>query len=91
MKSCLPSKLIILRKHFNYSQQDMAKKLHVSINEYMAFENGNAMCSMAQLEELADIFGFCDIVKELFAITIPVHLLLSYLYPYQSLLLYLSL
>lgn len=57
MKSCLPSKLIILRKHFNYSQQDMAKKLHVSINEYMAFENGNAMCSMAQLEELADIFG----------------------------------
>ena len=57
MKSCLPSKLIILRKHFNYSQQDMAKKLHVSINEYIAFENGNAMCSLAQLEELADIFG----------------------------------
>ncbi|MCI5773902.1 MAG: helix-turn-helix domain-containing protein [Erysipelotrichaceae bacterium] len=74
MKSCLPSKLIILRKHFNYSQQDMAKKLHVSINEYMAFENGNAMCSMAQLEELADIFGltFDEMLMNTVDIDLPV-------------------
>lgn len=57
MRCCLPNKLVILRKHFKYSQQDLAKKLNVSINEYMAYENGSAMCSMDQLIQLADIYG----------------------------------
>ena len=72
MKCCLPNKLIILRKHFNYSQQEIAKKLNVSINEYMAFENGNAMCSMEQIKQLADIFHIS--VDEMFVNSVDIEL-----------------
>lgn len=72
MKCCLPNKLIILRKHFNYSQQEIAKKLNVSINEYMAFENGNAMCSMEQLKSLAEIFHIS--VDEMFVNSVDIEL-----------------
>lgn len=57
MKSCLPNKLIMIRKHFNYSQQDVAKVLEISVNDYMAFENGSAMMSMDQLFKLSELYS----------------------------------
>lgn len=56
MNNQFPTKLILLRKHFNYSQQDLALKMNVSVEEYMSWENGSSLCSMSQLLRLSRIF-----------------------------------
>lgn len=52
----LPEKLTLLRKHYGYSQGDIANKLHIQVTEYMKWENGNTICNIKQLKELADFF-----------------------------------
>lgn len=52
----LPEKLTLLRKHKNLSQGDLAKKINVPVTEYMQWENGNKICTILQLKQLADIF-----------------------------------
>ena len=56
MSSRFPNKLITLRKHFNYSQQDIAEIMGVPVSEYMKWENGSKLCSMSQLLRLANTF-----------------------------------
>lgn len=55
MHNQFPKKLILLRKYYNYSQQDLANKLNVSLEEYMKFENGSSLCTMVQLLKLSKI------------------------------------
>lgn len=52
----LPEKLLILRKHFGFSQQELANKMGVNVVEYMGWENGRAICNLAQFKRLATIF-----------------------------------
>lgn len=52
----LPEKLVLLRKHFGYTQQECAKMLNIEVNEYMSLENGANICDFHQLQQLADIF-----------------------------------
>lgn len=52
----LPEKLTMLRKYHGYSQGDIAGKLGVTVQEYMNWENGNTICSIYQLKELAELF-----------------------------------
>ena len=52
----LPEKLTLLRKHYGYSQGDIANKLHIPVTEYMNWENGNTVCGIQQLKVLADLF-----------------------------------
>lgn len=56
MSNQFPNKLITLRKHFNYSQQDIAEIMGVPVSEYMKWENGSKLCSMSQLLRLANTF-----------------------------------
>lgn len=56
MVNKLPEKLTLLRKHYGYSQGDMANKLHIPVTEYMNWENGNTVCGIQQLKGLADMF-----------------------------------
>ena len=56
MTNRLPEKLTALRKHFGYSQGDMAEKLVVPVAEYMNWENGNTICRIDQLRQLARIY-----------------------------------
>jgi transcriptional regulator with XRE-family HTH domain len=56
MTNRLPEKLTALRKHFGYSQGDMAEKLVVPVAEYMNWENGNTICRIDQLLQLAHIY-----------------------------------
>lgn len=52
----LPEKLTVLRKHYQYSQGDVAQKLNIPVTEYMKWENGNDICSIRQLKQLADLY-----------------------------------
>lgn len=52
----LPEKLVKLRKHFNYSQQEAANLCKVDLIEYMSWENGRHLPNIAQLKRLAEIF-----------------------------------
>ena len=52
----LPEKLALLRRHFQYSQADVAAKLSVSVSDYMNWENGNSICTIAQLKQLSRLF-----------------------------------
>ena len=52
----LPEKLSLLRKHYRYSQGDIAQKLNIPVTEYMKWENGNDICSIRQLKQLADLY-----------------------------------
>lgn len=56
MNNLLPEKITALRKHFGYAQADVAGKLNVSVSDYMNWENGNSICRIDQLKELADLF-----------------------------------
>ena len=74
MANQFPNKLITLRKHFNYSQQDIAEIMGVPVAEYMKWENGSKLCTISQLSKLADTFKVT--LDELFdnsiEITLPV-------------------
>ena len=66
----LPEKLTLLRKHYGYSQGDIANKLHIPVTEYMNWENGNTVCGIQQLKVLADLFhvsldALADNVKDI--------------------------
>ena len=52
----LPEKLLLLRKHYNYSQSYVAEQLGISTIEYMGFENGRCVPSFLQLKLLAKFF-----------------------------------
>lgn len=56
MVNKLPEKLTLLRKHYGYSQGDIANKLHIPVTEYMNWENGNKICGIQQLKILAELF-----------------------------------
>ena len=56
MVNRLPEKLLLLRKHFGYSQQELADKMGVNVVEYMGWENGRSICNLAQFKRLATIF-----------------------------------
>ena len=56
MTNRLPEKLSALRKHFGYSQGDIAEKLKVPVTEYMNWENGNTICRIEQLCDLSRMF-----------------------------------
>lgn len=60
----LPNKLTRLRKHYNYSQAQVAEVLGIDPINYMAFENGSAVCNFEQLKKLASFYRIN--VKELF-------------------------
>lgn len=53
----LPEKLTLLRKYNEFSQGDVADRLNVPVTEYMNWENGNSICHIEQLKQLADLFG----------------------------------
>lgn len=56
MVNKLPEKLSMLRKHYGYSQGDIANKLNIPVTEYMNWENGNKICTIKQLKVLSDLF-----------------------------------
>lgn len=56
MVNRLPEKLVLLRKHYGFSQQELADKMGVNVVEYMGWENGRAICNLAQFKRLANIF-----------------------------------
>lgn len=53
----LPEKLTLLRKHFGYSQGDVAEKLNVPVTDYMKWENGNMIPVVNKLKELSTQYG----------------------------------
>lgn len=56
MPNQLPQKLLKLRKHFLYSQQDVANLCQVDLIEYMSWENGRKLPPIHQIKKLAEIF-----------------------------------
>lgn len=52
----LPNKLARLRKHYNYSQAQVAEVLGIDAVDYMAFENGSAVCNFEQCKKLASFY-----------------------------------
>lgn len=53
----LPSKLNKLRKHYNYSQQDVADFLDVNVMKYMNYENGSDMINYSQMKKLSYLYN----------------------------------
>lgn len=56
MENRLPEKLALLRKYYGYSQGDVANTVGVPVTEYMKWENGSAICTIYQLQKLAELF-----------------------------------
>lgn len=52
----LPIKLEKLRKHYNYSQANLASVLGVDVMDYMGFENGRKMLNYEQMKKLASFY-----------------------------------
>ena len=52
----LPNKLLKLRKHYNYSQEHLAKVLRVDVVEYMAYENGRKILDYSQCKKIARLY-----------------------------------
>lgn len=52
----LPEKLIQLRKHYGYSQQAVAEKIHTSVLEYMSWENGRAIPDLEHFILFAQLY-----------------------------------
>ncbi len=51
-----------LRESKNWSQEEVAKKLHISKNGYAKIEHGESRINMERLKQIADVFGV-DVVK----------------------------
>lgn len=49
--------IIMLRKRFNCSQEEIASKLGVTRQTYAKFENGSGDLNSSQIQQLANIFG----------------------------------
>ncbi|MEG0177900.1 MAG: helix-turn-helix domain-containing protein [Bacilli bacterium] len=73
MVNKLPEKLLLLRKHFGFSQQEIADKMGVNVTEYMGWENGRTICNLAQFKLLANIFqvSLDDMLKNTTDIPLP--------------------
>lgn len=73
MVNRLPEKLLLLRKHFGYSQQELADKMGVNVVEYMGWENGRSICNLAQFKRLSTIFqvSLDDMLKNDVDIPLP--------------------
>ena len=56
MTNRLPEKLKTLRDHCGYAQGDMASKLGITVEEYMDWENGNKLCTINKLKEIAALY-----------------------------------
>lgn len=56
MTNQLPVKLTELRKHFGYTQGELAEKLEVPVSVYMNWENGNAIPNVFQLRFLSSLY-----------------------------------
>lgn len=52
----LPEKLIMLRRHYHISQQQVASFCHVELIEYMGWENGRSLPDEQQMLLLAELF-----------------------------------
>lgn len=52
----LPAKLVKLRKHYNYSQNHLAKVLDIDVLEYMGYENGRCVPGYNQIRKLASFY-----------------------------------
>ena len=61
----LPTKLLKLRKHYNYSQAYLAEVLNIDVKDYMALENGRAVLNFEQCKKLASLYHVS--VIEIFA------------------------
>lgn len=73
MVNKLPEKLLLLRKHFGFSQQEIADKMGVNVVEYMGWENGRGICNLAQFKRLSSIFQISldDMLKNSTDIVLP--------------------
>ncbi len=49
-------KIRSLREEKNWSQEDMAKKLHMSVNGYSRIERGETKAYIPKLEQIAEVF-----------------------------------
>jgi len=52
----LPEKLILLRRHYNYSQDYLAKSLNIDLVDYMGIENGRRLPTYSQMLILAELY-----------------------------------
>ena len=68
----LPEKLVMLRKHYHVSQQQVASFCHVDSIEYMSWENGRCQPNEEQIKLLAEMFHLT--VEELMEDTLSVPL-----------------
>lgn len=55
-KNKLVDKLLLLRKHYNYSQHHVANKIGVDVFDYMACENGRSILPYFQLKKIANFY-----------------------------------
>lgn len=55
-KNRLVEKLLLLRKHYNYSQHHIANKIGVDVFDYMACENGRSILPYFQLKKIANFY-----------------------------------
>ena len=53
----MPEKIVALRKKKNWSQQDLADKIHVHVQTIGRWERGKALPSLEELADLAASFG----------------------------------
>ncbi len=53
----LPEKLLKLRKHFNYSQQEVANTCDVDLVIYISWENGNKLPPTNELLKLCELYN----------------------------------
>ncbi len=52
-----PEKLLKLRKHFKYSQQEIARLCNVDLIAYMSWENGRSLPTIDEIIKLSEIYG----------------------------------
>ncbi|MFA9486310.1 helix-turn-helix domain-containing protein [Moraxella haemolytica] len=52
----IPQKIKIMREINQWSQEEMANKLHMSVNGYAKIERGETKLTLAKLEQIAQIF-----------------------------------
>ncbi len=73
MANRLPEKLTALRKHFGYSQGDIAAKLQIPVAEYMNWENGSSICRIEQLRYLSSLYRVPieDLANNTRTVTLP--------------------
>ena len=73
MTNRLPEKLTALRKHFGYSQGDIAAKLQIPVAEYMNWENGSSICRIDQLRYLSSLYRVPieDLASNVRTVTLP--------------------